>query len=375
MRLFADRGGQTENVLKVYLYSREWKREHAKTIHTYAVYKNRMWENTIRENTTHKTRKSLREEKIMKKRTRIAGIILTAALAAGSLAGCGGAKAETASGTTAGSTTAVETTKESATAESTIAENTAASGTAAESTTVAEAADEALAKIQEAGVLTIGTEGTYAPYSYHDESGKLVGFDVEIAELIAEKLGVKAEFAETKWDAMIAGLDAKRFDIIANQVGITDARKEKYDFSEPYTYIHGALIVQKDNEDIKTFEDLAGKKSAQTLTSNWGQTAEQYGAELVGVDGFEQSIELIASGRADATINSEVALYDYLKQKPDAPIKVVALSDNPSIVGIPVRKGEDSLYEAVNKAILELKEEGKLTELSLKYFGVDITQE
>lgn len=341
----------------------------------------RMCEKTIHENTTHKKRKSLREETIMKKRTRIAGIILTAALAAGSLAGCGGAKAEAASGTTAGSTAAVETTKESTAAESTTAENTTASEAGAESTNAAEAAgtstaaDDALAKIQEAGVLTIGTEGTYAPYSYHDESGKLVGFDVEIAELIAEKLGVKAEFAETKWDAMIAGLDAKRFDIIANQVGITDARKEKYDFSEPYTYIHGALIVQKDNEDIKTFEDLAGKKSAQTLTSNWGQTAEQYGAELVGVDGFEQSVELIASGRADATINSEVALYDYLKQKPDAPIKVVALSDNPSIVGIPVRKGEDSLYEAVNKAILELKEDGKLTELSLKYFGVDITQE
>lgn len=235
--------------------------------------------------------------------------------------------------------------------------------------------EDSLTRVQEAGVLKIGTEGTYAPYSYHDEDGKLVGFDVEIAELVAEKLEVEAEFVETKWDAMIAGLDAKRFDIIANQVGISEERLEKYDFSEPYTYIHGALIVNEDNEEIKSFEDISGKKSAQTLTSNWAKTAEEYGAELVGVDGFEQSIELITSGRADLTINSEVALYDYLKQKPDAPIKSVALSDNPSIVGIPVRKGEESLYEAINTAILELKEDGKLAELSIKYFGVDITQE
>lgn len=235
--------------------------------------------------------------------------------------------------------------------------------------------DDSLKAVQEAGVLKIGTEGTYAPYSYHDEDGNLTGFDIEIAEKVAEKLGVEAEFIETKWDAMIAGLDAGRFDIIANQVGITEERQEKYDFTEPYTYIHGALIVSEDNTEIQSFEDLDGKKCAQTLTSNWGKTAESYGATLVGVDGFEQSIELIESGRADATLNSEVALYDYLEQKPDAAIKSVALSEEASIVGIPVRKGEDALFEAINQAILELKEDGTLTEISEAYFGKDITQE
>lgn len=288
----------------------------------------------------------------MKKK--LVGIVLALTLAAGVLAGCG-QKADNAASNVA------EADNEEVVAET---ESTEAADT-----------EDSLQKIKDAGVIKIGTEGTYAPYSYHDEEGNLVGFDVEIAELVAEKLGVEAEFLETKWDAMIAGLDAKRFDIIANQVGITDERKEKYDFSEPYTYIHGALIVEENNEDIKTFEDISGKKSAQTLTSNWGKTAEEYGAELVGVEGFEQSIELVETGRADATINSEVALYDYLKQKPDAAIKVVALSDDPSIVGIPVRKGETSLYEAINQAIIELKEEGKLTELSEKYFGVDITKE
>lgn len=298
----------------------------------------------------------------MKKRT--LGITLALAFTTiGVLSGCG----QKADQTTAAETGVTDTTSDAA----------AGSAAGAESKTeeTVKDTDDSLQKIKDSGVLRIGTEGTYAPYSYHDENGNLIGFDVEIAELVAERLGVKPEFIETKWDAMIAGLDADRFDIIVNQVGITEERQEKYDFSEPYTYIHGALIVAKDNDTIKTFDDIKGKKSAQTLTSNWGKTAEEYGAELVGVDGFDQSVELVESGRADLTINSEVALYDYLKQKPDAGIKKVALSDDPSIVGIPVPKGETSLYEAINQTILDLKQEGKLKEVSEKYFGTDITQE
>lgn len=298
----------------------------------------------------------------MKKRT--LGITLALAFTTlGVLSGCGQKTDQT--------TVAEANVKDTTTA--TVAET--AAGAESKGEEAAKDTDDSLQKIKDSGVLRIGTEGTYAPYSYHDDSGKLTGFDIEIAELVAERLGVKPEFIETKWDAMIAGLDADRFDIIANQVGITEEREEKYDFSEPYTYIHGALIVAKDNDTIKSFDDIKGKKSAQTLTSNWGKTAEEYGAELVGVDGFDQSIELVESGRADLTINSEVALYDYLKQKPDAGIKKVALSDDPSIVGIPVPKGETSLYEAINQAILDLKQEGKLTEISEKYFGTDITKE
>ena len=233
--------------------------------------------------------------------------------------------------------------------------------------------DGSLARVLKNGSLKLGTEGTYPPYSYHDEDGNLTGFDVEIGKLIAEELGVKAEFLETKWDSMIAGLDAGRFDTIANQVGVTEERLKKYDFSEPYTYIRGALVVRKDDEKIKSFSDIKGLKSAQTLTSNWGQTAENLGAELVGVDGFDQSIRLLESGRVDLTINAEVAVYDYLKEKPEANIKIAAFSDDPSVVAIPIRKSDKTLFEAVNAAILKLKKDGKLTEISLKYFGNDIT--
>src|SRR5471030_2196389 len=141
-----------------------------------------------------------------------------------------------------------------------------------------------LEQIKKNGKITIGQEGTYAPFTFHDSTGKLTGFDVDIAEAIASKLGVKTEYVETKWDGIFAGLDAKRFDIIVNEVGISAERQAKYDFSDPYILSKPVLIVNKDNTTITKFEDLKGKKSAQSLTSNLGKIATSYGAELVSVD-------------------------------------------------------------------------------------------
>ncbi len=231
-----------------------------------------------------------------------------------------------------------------------------------------------LAQIKEEGVIQIGTEGAYAPYSYHDESGKLVGYDVEVAEAVAEKLGVEVEFVETKWDSMIAGLDVARFDTIANQVGVTDERKEKYDFSTPYTYIYGALVTQKDNTDITSFADLSGKKSANSLTSNWADLARENGAEVVGVDGFSQAVELLNTGRVDVTINDNLVYLDYLKQHADAPIKLVALTDDVSTTAFPVVKGNEDLVKEIDAALAELASEGKLAEISNKYFGEDVSK-
>lgn len=249
---------------------------------------------------------------------------------------------------------------------------------AEENATEAEAAaqedDGSLQRVLDAGELKIGTEGTYAPFSYHDEDNKLVGYDVEVAEKIAEKLGVEAVFVETEWDSIIAGLDTGRFDIISNQVGITDERKEKFDFTIPDSYARGALIVKKGNTEITDFSDLEGKKAAHTLTSNWAQVSEGYGAELVGVDGFEQAVQLIISGRADFTINDNIAFYDYVQQKPDAEVEIVKLLDEVSVSGIPVRKADKSLYEAINAALQELADEGELTEISERYFGEDISK-
>lgn len=233
-----------------------------------------------------------------------------------------------------------------------------------------------LARIQQKGEIVIATEGCWAPWTYHDEDDKLVGFDVEVATAIAEKLGVKATFVETEWDGIFAGIDAERYDIAANGVDITPEREEKYDFSTPYAYNRTALIVKGDNEEIATFEDLAGKKTANSIGSTYMELAESYGATADGVDTLDQTIQMVLSGRVDATLNAEVSFYDYMSVHPDANLKVVALTEEATHVAIPLRKGEDSatLLEAINQAIAELSEDGTLGEISVKYFGSDITR-
>ncbi len=232
-----------------------------------------------------------------------------------------------------------------------------------------------LDQIREKGVLVIGTEGTYSPNSYHDEAGNLVGFDVEVAAKLAEKLGVKAEFVESDWDSLFASMDSGRIDVVINEVNMTEERALKYDFSDPYTYVHGALLVAANNEEIKSFDDIVGKKSAQNLASTWTTTAESYGAEVVGVESMNQSVELLLAGRADCTLNAETAFGDYMKNHPEAEVKVAALSDSTVCSVVPVKKGNEKFLKAVNEALKEMRESGELSEISIKYFGVDVTKE
>lgn len=235
-------------------------------------------------------------------------------------------------------------------------------------------AQTALEAIKTAGAIRIGTEGTYAPFTFHDASGALVGFDIEIGRAIAEQLGVEAEFVEGPWDGLIAGIDADRYDVVINQVGINADRQAKYDFSEPYIASKAALVVRGDNADITSFESLAGKTSAQTLTSNFGKLAEQYGATLVGTEGFDQSIALVIQGRADATINDSLSFFDFKKQQPDADVKIVATAADADFSGVLLAKGKPELLAAINEALAAIKADGTYAEISLKYFGEDVSQ-
>jgi cystine transport system substrate-binding protein len=235
-------------------------------------------------------------------------------------------------------------------------------------------AQSALEQIKQAGALRIGTEGTYAPFTFHDASGALVGFDVEIGRAVAEHIGVEAEFVEGPWDGLIAGIDANRYDVVINQVGISEERQAKYDFSEPYIASKAALVVRGDNSDITSFESLAGKKSAQSLTSNFGKLAESSGAELVGTEGFDQSIALVLQGRADATINDSLSFFDFKTQQPDADVKVVATAENADFSGVLLAKGKPELLAAINEALAAIKADGSYAEISQKYFGADVSQ-
>lgn len=254
--------------------------------------------------------------------------------------------------------------------------NTSAPTASSTAASASAAAANKLEAIQSNGKLVIALEGAWQPWSFHDESDTLVGYDVEVSRAIAEKLGVEPEYVESDWDSLFAGLDAGRYDLVCNGVEVTEERAKTYNFTTPYGYIHTALAVRKDNEDIKSFEDLVGKTTANSLASTYMELAESYGATVQGIDTLEETIQLLTAGRIDATLNANVSFYDYLNVHPDADFKLVAQTEDASHVAIPIVKSEDSSFlDALNSAIDELRADGTLKELGEKYFGQDISSE
>ncbi len=227
----------------------------------------------------------------------------------------------------------------------------------------------------ESGVLTVGTEGTYRPYSFHDEgSGDLTGYDVEVITAVADELGVDVEFQETQWDAIFAGLEAGRFDLIANQVSITPEREAKYTFSEPYTVSSGVIVVPKDETSISSFADLQGKTTAQSLTSNWYTLAQESGATIEAVEGWAQAAALVEQGRVDATVNDKLVFLDYQKESGSTDLKVAAETEDKSLTAFAFDKGDTELAEALNGALETLAADGTLAEISETYFGTDVSR-
>ncbi len=321
----------------------------------------------------------------MKKKT-VSIVIAAAALTL--LAGCGSNTAsgagESASGAgesaSAETEAAAETETEEATKTDEETDPAFTEGGEAESTGTVDLsnADGLLKQVLDKGTLVAGMEGNWAPWSYHDlDTNEVIGYDADTARAIGEKLGVEVQIVEAPWESLFAGLDDGRYDIVINGVEVTDERSEKYDFSEPYAYIHTALVVRKDNEEIKSFDDLKGKKTVNSIGSTYMELAESYGASAAGVSTLNDTIQNVIDGRADATLNADVSIYDYLNQQPDANIKIVATTEDASHVAIPIRKGDEtaSFEKAVNAAIEELKADGTLAELSEKYFGSDVTKE
>lgn len=235
-----------------------------------------------------------------------------------------------------------------------------------------------LERINNGGTINVGTEGTYPPFTYHDESGTLTGYDVEVTRAVAEKLGVDVEFKETQWDAMLAGLDSKRFDMVANQVSLTTPeRKAKYDKAMAYSWSGAVVLAPTDDNRYSSWEAIKGLRTAQSLSSNYGELAERYGAEIVPVDGMAQAVQLVKQGRADFTMNDNLAVLDYLKKFPDSDleIKLVAPVDEQRGSGLIVRKGDAAVVEKLDEAMSELQADGTLTALSQEFFGADISKQ
>ncbi|MGB3483328.1 MAG: ABC transporter permease subunit [Mycobacterium sp.] len=227
--------------------------------------------------------------------------------------------------------------------------------------------------VEASGVLRVGTEGTYAPFSYHDPStGQLTGYDVDVARAVADRLGVNVEFVETPWDSIFAALEAGRFDVVANEVTINDERKAKYDLSEPYSVGEGVIVTRADDNSITSLADLPGKTTAQSTTSNWAQVARDAGARVEAVEGFSQAITLLNQGRVDATVNDSIAVYAYLAETDDTSVKIAGNTGEKSEQGFAAVK-DSGLLPDLNKAVEELRNDGTLAEISQKYLKANAT--
>lgn len=248
------------------------------------------------------------------------------------------------------------------------------SGTGA-SATPAAGGDASLSNVKNAGEIIFATEGTYKPFSFHQGgAGELTGYDVEVAKAVADKLGVKAKFEETQWDSIFAGLEAKRFDAIANQVTATPERKAKYELSTPYTVSQGVIVTKSDNTSVTSFADLKGKTTAQSLTSNWYTLAKDSGANVEPVEGWAQSVSLLKDGRVDAIVNDKLTFLDYQVTNPNSGLKIAATTKDSSDSVFAFHKGSKALDEAVNTALKDLAADGTLSKLSQKYFGADVSK-
>ncbi len=224
----------------------------------------------------------------------------------------------------------------------------------------------------DANTLRVGTEGTYSPFSFQGADGRLTGYDVEVVQAVGAKLGKEVEFVQTPWDAIFAGLEAQRFDLVANQVTINDERKAKYDLSEPYTVSEGVIVTRADNTDITTLADLRGKTTAQSATSNWATVARDAGATVEAVEGFVQAVQLLKDGRVDATVNDTLAVAEYQKVRGDSAVKIAGSTGDTSQQAFAARK-DSGLIADVNRALGELRTDGTLKQISDKYFGSDVS--
>jgi cystine transport system substrate-binding protein len=144
-------------------------------------------------------------------------------------------------------------------------------------------------------------------------------------------------------------------------------------FSEPYTVSPGVVVVA-DETGIESLQDLQGRTTAQSLTSNWYEIAKDNGADVEAVEGWAQAVTLLKQGRVDATINDKLTFLDYQKTENDPALSVALETEERATNAFAFRKGSDSLVKAVDEALAELRADGTLAEISKRYFGADVSR-
>lgn len=224
-----------------------------------------------------------------------------------------------------------------------------------------------LRSIKESGKLVIGTDATFSPMEYKDNAGKIVGYDIDLGNNIAQGLGVKAEFKNIPWDNLFNALIQHKIDVIISSVTITDERKLKYGFSDPYLNAGQVIITARTRTDIKEPSNLAGKKiGVQKGTTN-EQAAKKYTSDdlVIRFDDFESATKSLVAGKLDAILSDLPGAKGIISANP-----VLKIASDPftnEYYGMVLRKEDTELLKQVNQALSVLRTKGILTDLKQKW--------
>lgn len=228
-----------------------------------------------------------------------------------------------------------------------------------------------LERMEESKEMNVAFEGTYPPFNFIDENDEFQGFDVDISNEIAERLGVEANFIATKWDGLIGGLKADKFDIIISQMTVTEERKKSVDFTDPYVISGSVLITREETNDITKLEDIKGKNVGVGGGTTFEDVANSVdGAEVKLYKAVGDYIQDLTNKRLDVIINDQL-LISYNIKEMNLPIKISSDILNKDEIGMAVNKGNEDFIEQVNAALSEMKEDGTYAEIYKKWFGTE----
>ncbi|MFO7820013.1 MAG: basic amino acid ABC transporter substrate-binding protein [Halanaerobacter sp.] len=225
-----------------------------------------------------------------------------------------------------------------------------------------------LDEVQEEGKLTIGMSADYKPFEYTDDDGEIVGFDVDVANEIADQLGVEVEFVDTAFSGLIPGLKSEKYDLIMSAMTITEKRAESVDFTEQYFNAGQVVAVMEDNEEIEDVEDLTEKKVGVQL----GTTGDLEVSEMENIEEVKRYEKIpqayidLKNGRIDAVVNDLPVTAAYIMKHPE--VKIVGDPFTTEHYGIAARPGDEELLNEVNAALQEIKENGTYDEIYNEWF-------
>jgi ABC-type amino acid transport substrate-binding protein len=233
-------------------------------------------------------------------------------------------------------------------------------------------------------VIVVGTEGVYAPFTFTDAKGELIGYDVDVVKELAKRVGLEVKFLPTPWDSMFLGLESKKFDLVANQIGKTPEREKKYLFTDDYLVSGAQIIVRQDRAGtFAGLASLAGLKVGTGVGSNYGKLLEDFnakgGSPAIDIKYYDGNLTTVLQdvvvGRLDATLNDRLTVGYNVKQL-KLPVKLtgepVALV--PSYFVVRKDAAGEALVKKLNEGLAALKKDGTLARLSQKWFGADYTK-